>query len=231
MTSFHDAELGEILVRRSPHSRAIRIRVGTDGRLVASAPPLTPLFILKQTVRASRSELSKLLNASHIRIYRDGDQLGQSHQLRIVPQAANQVLATHTSGRIVTVTLPMGNQPTDDDVQAHIRAAVIKLLRKEAKVYLDVRLDVLARRHDFHYQKIRYTHAATRWGSCSSTGTISLNIALMSLPLDLIDYVLIHELCHTRHMNHSTAFWQEVATIDPHYKLHRRQLKAKTPVI
>ncbi len=228
MTTFHDSQLGEIIVRRSSASRAIRIRAGTDGRLVASAPKLTPLFIIKQTVRSSREELQKLLDSSRARAYRDGDQIGQSHQLRLLP---GESLQTSFNNREVIVYLPHASNPTDEAIQSEIRRAVIKLLRKEAKVYLDVRLDVLAKRHGFRYQKVRYTHAATRWGSCSSQGTISLNIGLMSLALDLIDYVLIHELCHTRQMNHGTAFWAEVARIDPHYKLHRRQLKTKSPSV
>ncbi len=228
MTTFHDAQLGEIVVRRSAGARAIRIRVGTDGRLVASAPKLTPLFVIKQTVRSSRQDLQRLLDTGRSRVYRHGDAIGQSHRLRL---QAGDALATRFSEREVTVTIPHDSQPDSQLVQAEIRQAVIKLLRKEAKVYLDVRLGVLAKRHGFGYARVRYTHAATRWGSCSSGGTISLNIALMSLPLELIDYVLIHELCHTRQMNHSAAFWQEVAAIDPRYKLHRRQLKTKTPSV
>ena len=226
MTSFHDSELGEIVIRRSASARSIRLRIGTDGRLIASAPRLMPLFIIKQTVRASRADLRKLVEASPVRIYRDGDQIGQSHTLHLTSGAT---LGSRIVDRTLLITVPPHTQPDDDQVQACIRQAVIKLLRKESKVYLEVRLATLAKRHGFHYQRIRYTHAATRWGSCSSHGTISLNIALMSLPLELIDYVLVHELCHTRQMNHSDKFWQEVAAIDPRYKLHRRLLKTKTP--
>jgi predicted metal-dependent hydrolase len=89
----------------------------------------------------------------------------------------------------------------------------------------------MAQRYGFSYQRLRFSHSGGRWGSCSSTGTISLNIALMKLSDDLIYYVLAHELSHTRQMNHSAAFWREVSQIDPRYKLHRQQLKRQSPIV
>ena len=104
-----------------------------------------------------------------------------------------------------------------------------KALRKKAKNDLPVRLEQLAAQCGFVYKKSRLSSAGTRWGSCSSQGTISLNIYLMSLPKELIDYVIIHELCHTKHMNHSPQFWQLVAAHCPEFKLLRRRLKQHHP--
>jgi len=92
-------------------------------------------------------------------------------------------------------------------------------------------LSFLAEEHGFSFKRTKITHASSRWGSCSSAGTISLNIGLMNLPFELIDYVIIHELCHTRHMNHSASFWREVAQFDPSYKIHRAELKKYSPHI
>ena len=66
----------------------------------------------------------------------------------------------------------------------------------------------------------------TRWGSCSARGTISLNWRLMQVPANLVDYVVIHELCHLRHLNHSPAFWEMVGEIVPDWRDRRAQLRA-----
>lgn len=99
-------------------------------------------------------------------------------------------------------------------------------LAKAARSYLQERTDLLAEQHGFKYKKLRFSNASTRWGSCSERGTISLNIQLMRLSNDLIDYVIIHELCHLDEMNHSKKFWNLVEGIDPEFKSHRKQLKS-----
>ena len=109
--------------------------------------------------------------------------------------------------------------------------AKYKLLRKQAEEYFPYKVAFYAKKHGFKYERLRLMNAKTRWGSYSSRGTLSFNIALMRLPETLRDYVIIHELCHTKEMNHSKNFWALVASLDPHYKLHRQSLKTHTPYL
>lgn len=157
-------------------------------------------------------------------------QIGKSHTLlvrhRDIPKPQ---IVKH--GLQIIATLPEKNSLSQPAVAQAIREVVIEALRIEAKSYLPKRLLFLADKHEYTYKKVRFSHAGSRWGSCSSNGTISLNIALMKLPFELIDYVLIHELSHTVEMNHSDAFWRHVATADPLYKQHRRLLKQESPSI
>ncbi len=104
-----------------------------------------------------------------------------------------------------------------------------KILNKRAKEYLPYRLEYYAKLYGYSYDKVRLSHANTRWGSCSSNRTISLNIGLMQVPEPLRDYVILHELAHLNHMDHSAAFWEEVGSHDKRYKDHRRRLKSFTP--
>lgn len=210
----------------------IRIKVGTDGKYVASAPPLTPLFMIKQVINSSRVQLHRIAeHTSHSSPYEHGQRIGRTHELAVVPTQMVREAKVKVEREKLLVLLPPSIALSNPHVQQEIRDAVASILRKEAKRYLPGRLAHFAKTHEFTYERVRFSHSGGRWGSCSSTGTISLNIALMKLPDELIDYVLIHELCHTRHMDHSKAFWAEVRQYDPHYLEHRQRLKRNTPSV
>lgn len=229
MPTIIDDEFGTIIVRRSTRASQVRLRVAPDGTLRASMPVYAPLFLLKRLVKSSRPQLRKMLQQAQPEVtYTDGQQIGKSHTL--IVRTGAKVAATRSKQHIV-VTLPPSKTLADADVVRAIRDASIAALRLEAKSYLPKRLQYLADQLGFSYTKVRFSHASSRWGSCSSTGTISLNIALMKLPFELIDYVLIHELAHTVQMNHSQNFWSLVANGDPQYKIHRKRLKEEAPSI
>ncbi len=229
MPIIQDNEFGKITIRRNPQSRHIRIRVAPDSTLRVSAPPYTPMFLIKRMVASSRDQLRVMLKTQAPELtYTSGSEIGKSHSL-LVREGSSIKVERH--GLQIVLTLPATSSLSDPEAQAQLREQVIAALRREAKGYLPKRLKYLAESHGFSYAKVRFSHASGRWGSCSSNGTISLNIALMKLPFELIDYVLIHELAHTRHMDHSSAFWDVVNQYDPSYKKHRSLLKQEAPTI
>lgn len=231
MATITDPEFGTITVRRSAKASHVRIRVAPDGTLRASLPLYAPLFLVKRLLKDSRNELRAMLSEHHSEsVFEDGMRIGKSHTL-IVRSVPQEVATVKRHGQQIVVSLPTGRNLHEPILSQHIREAVISALRLEAKSYLPKRLMYLAEQHGYTYEKVRFSHASGRWGSCSSSGTISLNIALMKLPFELIDYVLVHELSHTKQMNHSEKFWQLVASADPQYKLHRKALKHETPSI
>ena len=119
--------------------------------------------------------------------------------------------------------------PIKDPKEQRARDYQKKVLMKKAKEYLPYRLEYYANLYGYKYEKCRLSHAGTRWGSCSSNRTISLNIGLMKVPEVLRDYVILHELAHLNHMDHSKAFWAEVGSHDKNYKLHEKRLKMFNP--
>jgi predicted metal-dependent hydrolase len=229
MPIIQDEEFGKITIRRSARASQVRLRVAPDGTLRASLPLYAPTFLVKRLLKTSRVELRDLLAQSQPSIvYQNGMRIGKSHTLIVEPSGSFSV---SRRGQQIIVRLPEYQSLGDPEVVRAVRDVVIAALRVEAKSYLPKRLSFLSEKYGLRYQKVRFSHASGRWGSCSSQGTISLNIALMKLPFELIDYVIIHELAHTRHMNHSSEFWELVELGDPLYKQHRRSLKAEIPTI
>ncbi|NJN03967.1 MAG: M48 family metallopeptidase [Leptolyngbyaceae cyanobacterium RM1_1_2] len=108
---------------------------------------------------------------------------------------------------------------------AHCHSALRQWLKLRAKQALPHWLQQLSQAAQLPYTKVTIRGQKTRWGSCSSQQHISLNYKLLFLPPPLVDYVLIHELCHTQQMNHSPAFWQSVEQQRPDYQRSREQLK------
>lgn len=231
MSEIVDPEFGTVTIRRSAQAHTVRIRVAPDGRLRASAPLYTPLYFIRRLIKTSRPALRTMLAESQPEtLYESGMAVGKSHTLRIEYTPTKEPKVSR-HGQQLVLSLPLDTDSSNTDVQRLIRDHVITALRREAKSYLPRRLRYLAEQGGFDFEKVRFSHASGRWGSCSSNGTISLNIALMKLPFELIDYVLIHELSHTRQMNHSREFWALVEHGDPEYKVHRRALREETPTI
>jgi hypothetical protein len=224
-----DEEFGQITLRRSARASSVRIRVAPDGRLRASLPLYAPIFLVKRLLKSSRSQLRAILAEQQSGNFEHGMQIGKSHTLLV--RETTGALAVKRHQLQIIVSLPPDMTLSHPAAERATRDIVIEALRIEAKSHLPKRLAYLAEKHKLPYEKVRFSHASGRWGSCSSNGTISLNIALMKLPFELIDYVLIHELCHTKQMNHSKDFWELVANADPHYKTHRQALKNENPSI
>ena len=106
----------------------------------------------------------------------------------------------------------------------HLDAAQEKELRERAKSVLAQRTAYFARQIGGTYGRITVRDQKTRWGSCSQTGNLNFNFRLILAPLEVLDYVVVHELCHRRQMNHSTQFWQEVAQVLPDYRKRKAWL-------
>lgn len=101
----------------------------------------------------------------------------------------------------------------------------VKRLKKQAESVFSERVAFYAKSANVDYTKISVRAQKTLWGSCSKNGTLSFNCLLLLTSAELIDYVVVHELCHRKQMNHSPAFWREVETLLPDYKIRRKKLK------
>ncbi len=107
----------------------------------------------------------------------------------------------------------------------YMEEAIEDWYKREARYVFNERVSYYAEKYDFSYRKLKLSSAKRRWGSCSSNGNINLTWRLVMMPLEIIDYVVVHELCHLREHNHSKAFWGQVEKILPNYKERRKWLK------
>lgn len=106
-----------------------------------------------------------------------------------------------------------------------ISPADLKILANKASIVIPAKVKYYADIIGVTYGRITVRNQKTRWGSCSSTGNLNFNCLLMLTPEEVLDYVIVHELCHRKHMNHSKDFWREVEKVIPEYKTSYAWLK------
>jgi len=109
--------------------------------------------------------------------------------------------------------------------EAQLRAALLRWLKRRAQHLLTPWTTELAARHGFKFSRLTIRHQRSRWGSCSSRGTISLNAKLMFLPPTLVNHVLLHELCHTIYPHHGHEFHELLASLEPDHRQQRAALR------
>ncbi len=167
-------------------------------------------WVRKQKARAS--EFTQPLPKQ----FADGEKfpyLGREYPLRIVPRQRQALTFDGREFRLAKIALPKA------------REAFIRWYKAQATLYLFQRILALAAAHGYEYNRIRVSSARTRWGSCSSKGTLSFTWRLVMAPPQVVDYVVIHELVHLKLKNHSKDFWAQVGKLMPDYKKHITWLK------
>jgi predicted metal-dependent hydrolase len=128
------------------------------------------------------------------------------HKLDLRKVDRKNISVRISKGRI-NVIYPTELKSDSKEIQTAIRKGIEKALKVEAKQYLPERVKGLALKFEFSFNKLALKNIKSRWGSCSRKNNINLSIHLMRLPDHLVDYVILHELAHTVHHNHSKRFW------------------------
>lgn len=212
-------ELGRVILTKRRSSIHIRLRVAHDGSPRVSLPIWVSYDQAIKFVTAKSDWVRKQQIGRTTSGLKDGQRVGKSHFLRIVQSKTNKI-NTRIAGNEAIVRVPSGQDP-----QAAAERVALKALKKESEALLPQRLRQLAELHGFEYNQVKIAKMRSRWGSCNSQKLITLNCYLIQLPWHLIDYVLLHELTHTKIMAHSEDFWDMLSTILPDVKQRRKELK------
>lgn len=197
----------------------LRMFVQPEGTIKIVAPLRARKHDIEHFLKEKQSWIHKQL--SRIHQAKDALNLSDEH-VYLFGSAYNFI--HKPSARKVTLNTELKTLYTPDDWNAITLEQRNKTLQKLAKTYLQPRIEALSERCGLPFQKLSIRNQKGRWGSCSSKKDISLNWRIMQLPQAAGDYVLIHELCHTIHMNHSKNFWNLVEHNCPNYHISEKWL-------
>jgi predicted metal-dependent hydrolase len=220
--------VGELILAKRRGAKNVRLSVTATGQIRVSLPAWAPYAAGISFAKNRLEWIQKHLEEHQVGLFFDGMKVGKAHRLAFVP-IPEMIIQTRLTKTEVIIK---SNWPiTDERVQRKIKTTSEKALKTESQTLLPMRLIELAAQHGFTYKEVKIKKLTGRWGSCSSDKTITLSYYLIQLPWYLIDYVLLHELIHTKHMNHSQKFWSDFESIQPNIKSLRREIKAHKPTL
>ena len=223
--------LGELSLIKDTRFKRLSLRMAPNKGIWLNVPPqfdwqMAIDFALKHKEWIAKQSL-KIQAKENQNLFFDSDTVFKTkyHELKMNPSQVNGVKASVKQG-LIQINYPEGFDMKTKGFQEFIKKMIIETLRKEAKHVLPKRLEELAQRCGFKYNKVTIRNASTRWGSCSGENNISLNLHLMRLPEQLIDMVLLHELCHTTEKNHSKSFWNLLDKVCDNVPAKKKEMKA-----
>ena len=226
-----DEELGSIEFVRSERAKHIRVRILNTGLKVSLPARATQEDALKfiNSIRKKlilkQEKIEKGLEKSNILISETSQLQTLTFNVIVKPGERKNIFFSLKNGTL-NIEFPSGTDCTDKQSQQHFWNGISYFMRKEAKRLLPNRTKQLAEKYGFTFSDVKIQSSKTRWGSCSRAQSINLSLYLMLLPAELVDYVILHELCHTKEMNHGANFWIWMDRVtDKKSKELRAQLK------
>lgn len=229
LKKFELAENLPVTIYKRRGSRSIRLSISQSGDVKVSMPLWLPY---KAGLHFAETRLDWITAQRVIPNQMvEGQLIGKQYTLHFRVSTKAVKPSSRIMADQVIITHPLKQSVYDPEVQSLAEKASIRTLRKEATKLLPPRLNQLSNQHGFTYRSVTIKQLTSRWGSCDQNKDIALNLFLMQLPWELIDYVLLHELVHTEHLNHSAAFWQRLEAVRPGAKDFRDRMRKHKPVV
>ena len=208
-----DTDFGTIEFIANKRARCIRVRILSKSLRVTlpvganQKDAIRFIDSVRQKLIAKQRKLQEKREKSAVFI--DENSSLQTLTFRVdVKRTTRENVFFSLKGDVLFIEIPQNVNCVDENIQTTLWNGINYFLRKEAKRLLPQRTAMLAETHDFSFSSVKIQSSKSRWGSCSSRKHINLSFYLLLLPQHLIDYVILHELCHTKEMNHSAKFWE-----------------------
>jgi len=220
----------EIKLKKSFKAKNISIKIKPFEGVLVTVPMLVSFKIAEDFVKTKiiwiNKNLDKVQKQEQLHTFFSANNSfkTRSHLVNIISTELSKN-TVHIENSNVKVLISKKLSISSEENQIYIRNIILEIWRKEAKEYLPKRVEALAVDHDFNYQKLTIKNTKTRWGSCSFDNNINLSLHLMRISNELIDYVILHELVHTKVKNHSSKFWETLEKHCPNSKILDKELK------
>lgn len=202
-----DAELGTITWKVNAKARRMTFRTKPEG-VFATVPTGTTQKEVEKAIETLRPKLLKAKEKAKPKPLIDLNYRIDAEYFKLSLVSGNRErFLSHSELGDMRIICPPNADFNDAGLQEWLKKVIVEALRRNAKIVLPPRLYMLSMKHGLPYEQLKINSSKGRWGSCSAKKHINLSCYLMLLPSHLIDYVLLHELAHTKEMNHSEKFW------------------------
>ncbi len=202
-----DKDFGQIIIRTHRLARNITLRTKADG-LHITVPPLCRTAKIMEVVEEYRTPLLEKWQKEQPQALGLGFRIDAPCFRLRVEQGNWKCFTVRIAEEETIIFAPKEVDFTEEAIQKLLKNAIIRALQRRAEGFLPILLKEWAERYHLPYKRVKITKSRSRWGSCSGAKSINLSCYLMLVPPHLMDYVMLHELAHTKEMNHGPRFWE-----------------------
>lgn len=214
--------------RVKANSKSLKISIDPSGEVIVTTPRFVPQLAVSLFVKQHTAWITKQLEkAAALPSYNSPTKVSifNTEYTKKVEYDNTKPFGISIRGSAVVYNLL--SSPGNEALRwnAHAEESLLRFLQKTARAYILPRTQTLGQKMKTTYERVSLKEQKTRWGSCSSRGNLNFNWRLVHFKPEIINYVIIHELAHRTHMDHSHLFWRVVGAHDPEYAKHRGWLK------
>ena len=222
--------IGNVTFRKSVKARRLTIRVNNDGQVRVTIPYLVSLnkasiFVKIKTEWIQQIQQKIKQAESKKTLFNEGTEFYTTAHKVIIRRCSGLKIRKEIQNGSAMIYVPDSEDMQSQKIQESIRMIITEIWRIEAKEVLVSRIYELAGKYGFTFNQVKIKNMKTRWGSCSGKNIINLNLHLVRLPQHLQDYVILHELVHTKTRNHGRVFWEQLNKVIGDGKKLSRELR------